>query len=32
MLLALGGGEFAGELDASRIFLDGTPWAMPMIQ
>lgn len=25
MLLALGGGEFAGELDASRIFLDGTP-------
>lgn len=25
MLLALGEGEFAGELDATRIFLDGTP-------
>ena len=25
MLLALGEGEFAGDLDATRIFLDGTP-------
>lgn len=25
MLLALGEGEFAGGLDATRIFLDGTP-------
>ncbi|UKK36906.1 host specificity protein J [Citrobacter freundii] len=29
MLLALGEGEFAGGLDASRIFLDGTPLGNP---
>ena len=29
MLLALGEGEFAGGLDATRIFLDGTPLGNP---
>ncbi|HCM9150350.1 TPA: host specificity protein J [Enterobacter cloacae subsp. cloacae] len=29
MLLALGEGEFAGSLDATRIFLDGTPLGNP---